>query len=113
MQNEPLFTRVRPPPDDLARSLLTSHDRRHAIPWSIRNAPTRPHTDGHSLSKSLDAPRSDETYKRDDVDDRRLRELLEELYKDKKYFDHVIDTTGTYSKDSCYSDIGAMTLKGM
>ncbi|XP_021364543.1 uncharacterized protein LOC110457532 isoform X2 [Mizuhopecten yessoensis] len=93
-QNEPLFTRVRPPPhSDLARALKSRHDQRHAIPWSILNAPPgRPHTDGNDLAKSLDAPRSADTIQRG-MDEKRLRELLEELYKDKKYFDHVIDTT--------------------
>ncbi|XP_069128925.1 uncharacterized protein [Argopecten irradians] len=93
-QNEPLFTRVRPPPEsELAQALKSNHDRRHAIPWSIINPPPRrPHTDGGGLTQSLDAPRSADMASRG-MDDKRLRELLEELYKDKKYFDHVIDTS--------------------
>jgi hypothetical protein len=41
-------------------------------------------------SKSADA-------RKRDMDEWRLKILLEELYKDKKYFDHVIDSTGTLS----------------
>lgn len=41
------------------------------------------------------------------IDDNRLRRLLEELYKDKKYFDKYVETTGTindpflYDFDNC------------
>lgn len=41
-------------------------------------------------SKSADA-------RKRDMDEWRLKILLEELYKDKKYFDHVIDSTGIAS----------------
>lgn len=49
--------------------------------------------DANSVAKKHTAPKSAENTKKK-IDDRRLKELLEELYKDKKYFDHVIDSTG-------------------
>ena len=33
------------------------------------------------------------------IDDNRLRRLLEELYRDKKYFDRYVETTGLYIKN--------------
>ena len=33
------------------------------------------------------------------IDDNRLRQLLEELYKDKKYFDQYVEATGQYHMD--------------
>lgn len=47
---------------------------------------------GESM-RSLGASKSADAKKRN-MDDWRLKILLEELYKDKKYFDHVIDSTG-------------------
>lgn len=74
------------------------HDMRHALPWSLINQYQIRESsvlDANSVAKKQVAPKSAENGKRE-IDDRRLRELLEELYKDKKYFDHVIDTTGKY-----------------
>jgi hypothetical protein len=65
---------------------------RHALPWSLINQYHIRESsvlDANSVAKKQLAPKSADNGKRE-IDDRRLRELLEELYKDKKYFDHMI-----------------------
>lgn len=58
----------------------------------MTRANTMVNDSGESM-RSLGASKSADAKKRN-MDDWRLRILLEELYKDKKYFDHVIDSTG-------------------
>lgn len=97
------FTHTRRPGQTTVRPLPGSHDMfchkhdmRHALPWSLINQYQIRESsllDINSVSKHHTMSKSAGNVKRD-MDDRRLRELLEELYKDKKYFDHVIDTTG-------------------
>ena len=45
-------------------------------------------------SYASQAMKSDAESQLSTIDDYRLRQLLEELYRDKKYFDHYVDTTG-------------------
>ena len=102
--NEPLFTRVRRGPPGLDETVSKipkeyrhKHELRHMIPWSmLGRTPVRSIASAGDplLSKSSEHPKSAGAIQRKDMDDRRLKELLEELYKDKKYFDHVIETTG-------------------
>ncbi|KAJ8297652.1 hypothetical protein KUTeg_024183 [Tegillarca granosa] len=74
--------------------LRHQHEKRHMIPWSlIYSGSSRDMT-------SLDLKRSEQIgvsksagASREKIDDRRLKELLEELYRDKKYFDHVVETS--------------------
>ncbi|KAK3100695.1 hypothetical protein FSP39_023883 [Pinctada imbricata] len=108
-QNEPLFTILRRPDELPGKNgsngnpgpWCTRHDLRHSIPWSLRvenghpgisRAHTGLHDESDNSNNAFGLPKSAD-HKRN-LDDRRLREILEELYKDKKYFDHVIDTTG-------------------
>ncbi|CAC5411126.1 unnamed protein product [Mytilus coruscus] len=101
-QPERFFTHARRPGQTTVRPLPGSHDMfcpkhdmRHALPWSLINQYQIRESsllDINSVSKQHTTSKSANNVKRD-MDDRRLRELLEELYKDKKYFDHVIDTT--------------------
>ncbi|CAG2219346.1 unnamed protein product [Mytilus edulis] len=101
-QPEQFFTHTRRPGQTTVRPLPGSHDMfchkhdmRHALPWSLINQYQIRESsllDINSVSKHHTMSKSAGNVKRD-MDDRRLRELLEELYKDKKYFDHVIDTT--------------------
>ncbi|VDI36257.1 Hypothetical predicted protein, partial [Mytilus galloprovincialis] len=101
-QPEQFFTHTRLPGQTTVRPLPGSHDMfchkhdmRHALPWSLINQYQIRESsllDINSVSKHHTMSKSAGNVKRD-MDDRRLRELLEELYKDKKYFDHVIDTT--------------------
>ena len=93
----------------------TRHDLRHTIPWSLRDdgqpgisrantvmtshgqsgisrANTVMNSHGDHSRTPMVGPKSADNKR--SMDDRRLREVLEELYKDKKYFDHVIDSTG-------------------
>lgn len=49
----------------------------------------------HKSDNSLTARSADGRYSTmSSIDDNRLRRLLEELYKDKKYFDRYVETTG-------------------
>lgn len=75
--------------------LRHDHEKRHAIPWSLiyHHGSNRELT-GTDLIRSQNIGVSKSAgASREKIDDRRLRELLEELYRDKKYFDHVVETT--------------------
>lgn len=98
---EPFFTIVRRSGERINQEQTppwcTRHELRHTIPWSLRepSSMTRANTmvnDSGESMRSLGASKSADAKKRN-MDDWRLRILLEELYKDKKYFDHVIDST--------------------
>lgn len=106
---QPLFTHVRRPgegngkPTGSFDGFYISHDMRHAMPWSLLNKNPVRESSISDININRKGPKSADAKR--DLDDRRLKELLEELYTDKKYFDHVIHTTGT---DSC--SIGKSSL---
>ncbi|XP_062571963.1 trichohyalin-like [Saccostrea cucullata] len=98
---EPFFTIVRRSGEKLNNEQgtpwCTRHELRHTIPWSLREptSMTRANTTLNESGESMrlnGASKSADARKRD-MDEWRLKILLEELYKDKKYFDHVIDST--------------------
>ena len=106
---EPFFTIVRrngeKKNNEPGPPWCTRHELRHSIPWSLREptSVTRANTTLNDSGESvrIDGACKSADAKKRDMDEWRLKILLEELYKDKKYFDHVLDSTGeAYRKKS-------------
>ena len=79
---------------------ITATSQRNDIPKSAP-APTLKRDDHRSDSQENQDQSKDEINDRKDeesrvsyIDDYRLRQLLEELYRDKKYFDQFVDAKG-------------------
>lgn len=98
---EPFFTIVRrngeKKNNEPGPPWCTRHELRHSIPWSLREPTgvTRANTTLNDSGESvrIDGACKSADAKKRDMDEWRLKILLEELYKDKKYFDHVLDST--------------------
>lgn len=80
------------PPNEFSRR----RDAPKSAPVHMQN--NVDHSDGghetHEGSNDSLADRNNADTQTSYIDDNRLRRLLEELYRDKKYFDQYVETTG-------------------
>lgn len=112
LQQPPLFTIVRRPGE------LESQEHLNTVPSSQRHSNSAPlqvqdyneeltenekkENQRYTSDNSLVARSHDGRYSQmTSIDDNRLRRLLEELYKDKKYFDNYIESKGKAEFVSC------------
>ena len=110
LQPTPLFTIVRRPEENdgeqqIAGNVYTRHrNAPKSAPVPIQNnygymSQTRQGRNEGSIDSLAKTSAGDSQLTT--IDDCRLRQLLEELYKDKKYFDHYVENTGMKLRKDC------------
>lgn len=122
-QKTPLFTIVRRPGD------LESQEHLNDVPASQRQTKSAPiHVQDYQEELTENEQRNEHRYTSENslvtqshdgrssqmtsIDDNRLRRLLEELYKDKKYFDHYVESQDPKSEEFEYSQGLALHGRG-
>lgn len=128
-----LFTALRPrpgvirnwPDDVLSQRFYSSHDQRHAIPRSLGHTGKSKKSQSDVMSRSgfsaitgrtgettvasatsCRAVTSATSSISDSLSEKRLPELLQEFYTDKKYLDRFVEYTGYGSDERIYAERG-------